>query len=296
MIARWLDQSRRSPHANKGDAGKVLIIAGSRGKTGAASLAGEAALRAGAGLVTIATPESSLPVVASSSIAECMTEPLDETPSGSISRIAARRAIELSLARDITAIGPGLGSEDEMTRHFARDFIISRPRPVIVDADALNSLAPWDSSTKGSAELPLILTPHPGEMARLMGKTIEEILRDRVEIAREFASSYNLILVLKGSRTLVAAPDGEVYVNPTGNAGMATAGAGDVLTGVIAGLMAQKPDDPLAATVAAVYLHGLAGDIAASRTGTRAMIASDISSCLGAAFIEVGGPEEKFNR
>jgi NAD(P)H-hydrate epimerase len=133
-------------------------------------------------------------------------------------------------------------------------------------------------------------------MARLTGKTIEEILRDRVEIAREFASSHNLILVLKGSRSLVAAPDGEVYINPTGNAGMATAGAGDVLTGMIAGLMAQKPDDPLAATLAAVYLLGLAGDIAASRTSTRAMIASDISLCLGDAFIEVGGPDERFNR
>lgn len=296
MIARWLDQSRRTVHANKGDAGKVLILAGSRGKTGAASLAGDAALRAGAGLVTIATPESSLPVVASLCIAECMTEPLDETPTGSISRMAAPRAVELSSARDVAAIGPGLGSLDEMTRHFVREFVTSRPRPTVVDADALNSLAPWDASIKGSAELPLILTPHPGEMARLTEKTVEEVLRDRVEIAREFASAHNLILVLKGSRTLIAAPDGEVYVNPTGNSGMATAGTGDVLTGMIAGLMAQKPIDPLSATIAAVYLHGLAGDIAASRTSTRAMIASDISRCLGDAFIEVGGPAERLNR
>ncbi|MEW6210328.1 MAG: NAD(P)H-hydrate dehydratase [Acidobacteriota bacterium] len=296
MIARWLDQSRRSPHANKGDAGKVLILAGSRGKTGAASLAGEAALRAGAGLVTIATPQSSLPVVASLSIAECMTEPLEETSSGSVSSAATLRAIELAGERDVTAIGPGLGSIDEMTRSFTREFIASRPRPTVVDADALNSLAPWDSSIKGRQELSLILTPHPGEMARLMGKTTEEVLRDRVEIARHFATNHNLILVLKGSRSLVAAPTGEVYINPTGNAGMATAGAGDVLTGVIAGLMAQKTDDPLGATIAAVYLHGLAGDIAASRAGVRAMIASDISRCLGDAFTQVGGERERLDR
>lgn len=296
MVARWLDSSKLSAHANKGDAGKVLIIAGSRGKTGAASLAGDAALRAGAGLVTIATPESSLPVVASLCIAECMTEPLDETPTGSISRMAAPRAIELAEARDVAAIGPGLGSLDEMTRHFVREFVTSRPRPTVVDADALNSLAPWDSSIKGNAEFPLILTPHPGEMARLTEKTVEETLRNRVEIAREFASTHNLILVLKGSRSLIAAPDGEVYINPTGNPGMATGGTGDVLTGMIAGLMAQKPTDPLGATIAAVYLHGLAGDIAASRTSTRAMIASDISSCLGDAFIEVGGQSERLDR
>jgi NAD(P)H-hydrate epimerase len=225
-----------------------------------------------------------------------MTEPLEETSSGSVSRAALPLAIELAGERDVVAIGPGLGSMDEMTRSFTREFIAARPRPVAIDADALNSLAPWDASIKGSAELPLILTPHPGEMARLTGKTIEEILRNRVEIAREFATSHNLILVLKGSRTLVAAPTGEVYINPTGNAGMATAGAGDALTGAVAGLMAQKTDDPLGATLAAVYLHGLAGDIAASRAGARAMIASDISSCLGDAFAEVGGEKERLVR
>jgi NAD(P)H-hydrate epimerase len=130
-------------------------------------------------------------------------------------------------------------------------------------------------------------------MSRLVGKSISEVLRERVETAREFATSRGVILVLKGSRTLIAAPDGEVYVNPSGNAGMATGGTGDVLTGIIAGLLAQKLDDPLGATIAAVYLHGVAGDIAASKLGTRAMIASDITAHLGDVFIEVGGDEER---
>jgi len=296
MVARWLEESRRSPQANKGDAGKVLIIAGSRGKTGAASLAGEGALRAGAGLVTIATSESALSAVASQVVAECMTEPLSETKAGAVSSEAVARALELALERDVVAIGPGLGSAEETTRRFVREVILKRARPVVMDADALNSLAPWDGQIRGDTERPLILTPHPGEMARLAGKSIPEILSNRIEVAREFATANQLIVVLKGSRSLVAAPRGEVYINPTGNSGMATGGTGDVLTGIIAGLLAQKPDDPLAATISAVYLHGLAGDIAASRRGTRAMVASDISHHLGDAFIEAGGEQERTDR
>ncbi len=291
-VKRWLDASRRSPHANKGDAGKVLVVAGSRGKTGAACLVGEGAIRAGAGLVTIATPESSQPVVASSSLAECMTEPLEETASGSVAREALDRLIELAYERDVLAIGPGLGSSEESTQTLVHGAAINRQRPMVIDADGLNSLAPWADNLRGSADLPLILTPHPGEMARLTGKPIHFILQNRVEVARAFATTHSAIVVLKGSRTLIAAPDGEVYINPTGNAGMATGGTGDVLTGIIAGLLAQKTDDPLAATIAAVYLHGLAGDIAASRAGIRAMIASDISAHLGEAFARVGGSEE----
>ena len=292
-VGRWLASSRRSPHANKGDVGKVLVIAGSRGKTGAACLVGEAALRAGCGLVTIATPESSQPVVASSALPECMTEPLAETASGSVSREAADRVRELAAERDVIAIGPGLGSAEASTRALVRAVVEKRERPTVADADALNALAPLDASLRASANLPLILTPHPGEMSRLVGKSIAEVLRDRVETAREVATSHGVILVLKGSRTLIAAPDGEVYVNPTGNAGMATGGTGDVLTGMIAGLLAQKLDDALGATIAAVCLHGLAGDIAASKLGIRAMIASDITAHLWAAFVEVGGDAER---
>jgi hydroxyethylthiazole kinase-like uncharacterized protein yjeF len=293
-VARWLAASRRSPQANKGDAGKVLVIAGSRGKTGAACMVGEAAMRAGAGLVTIATPESSQPVVAARVIAECMTEPLAETALGAISREAAEQAIELAAARDVIAMGPGLGSSEETTRAFVRSMVVQRERPMVLDADALNALVPWAENVAGSRAHPLILTPHPGEMARLTGKTISEILHQRVTTAREFATAHGVILLLKGSRTLVAAPDGEVYVNPTGNPGMATGGTGDVLTGIIAGLLAQKPDEPLAATLAAVYLHGMAGDFAAAKLGTRAMIATDITAHLGEAFIRVGGKAEHF--
>ena len=167
---------------------------------------------------------------------------------------------------------------------------------MVIDADGLNSLAPWAENLRGSAKLAMILTPHPGEMGRLISKPIAEIIRNSIDVARSFATDRNVILVLKGSPTVIAAPDGQVYVNATGNAGMATGGTGDVLTGMISSFVAQKLDDPLAATIAAVYLHGLAGDIAASRGGTRAMIASDISSHLGEAFIAMGGDAERFVR
>ncbi|HET8678402.1 MAG TPA: NAD(P)H-hydrate dehydratase [Blastocatellia bacterium] len=296
MISAWLAASRRQPTANKGDVGKVLIIAGSRGKTGAACLAGEAALRSGCGLVTIATPASSQPVVAARALTECMTEPLAETESGAVAREASDRAMELAAARDIVAIGPGLGSAEESTRDFVRLVVSRIARPMVIDADGLNALAPWTERFGGSAESLLILTPHPGEMSRLVDKPVVEVVRNRVAIARDFATQSKAILVLKGSRSLIAAPDGEVYVNPTGNPGMASGGTGDVLTGMIAGLIAQKPDDPIHSVVAAVYLHGLAGDIAAEWRGTRSMLASDITAMLGRAFIEVGGKDEGLTR
>lgn len=299
-VERWLSVSRRSPHANKGAVGKVLIVAGSRGKTGAACLASEAALRAGCGLVTVATAESSQPIVAVRAIPECMTEPLAETSAGSVAREAAERVIELAADRNVVAIGPGLGSSDPSTKAFVHEATVKRQRPMVIDADGLNALAPWPGNLRGSAELPMILTPHPGEMGRLISKPIAEIIKNPIDVARSFAMDRNVILVLKGSPTLIAAPEGQVYVNVTGNAGMATGGTGDVLTGMIASFLAQnlaqKLDDALSATIAAVYLHGLAGDIAASRVGTRAMIASDISAHLGDAIIAVGGDAERFVR
>lgn len=299
-VERWLSVSRRSPHANKGAVGKVLIVAGSRGKTGAACLASEAALRAGCGLVTVATAESSQPIVAVRAIPECMTEPLAETPAGSVAREAVDRVIELAADRNVVAIGPGLGSSDPSTKAFVHEATMKRQRPMVIDADGLNALAPWPGNLRGSAELPMILTPHPGEMGRLISKPIDKIIKNPIDVARSFAMDRNVILVLKGSPTVIAAPDGQVYVNATGNAGMATGGTGDVLTGMIASFLAQnlaqKLDEPLSTTIAAVYLHGLAGDIAASRVGTRAMIASDISAHLGEAIIAVGGDAERFVR
>lgn len=293
QIAEWLKASRRASDAHKGSVGDVLLIAGARGKTGAAALASETVLRAGAGLVTVATAQSAQALLVTQARNEVMTEPLPETESGAIAHEALERAIQLAQKRTVIAIGPGLSSSDESTRRFVSDFIRQRTVPVVIDADGLNALAPWPDDLRGSDELPIIITPHPGEMARLTGKTNAEVVTDRINTAREFATQHHIITVLKGSHTIIAAPDGEVYVNPTGNAGMATAGSGDVLTGLTAGLLAQRTQEALEAVIAAVYLHGLAGDIAASELGLRSLMASDISEKIPAAILRVGGEAEK---
>jgi ADP-dependent NAD(P)H-hydrate dehydratase / NAD(P)H-hydrate epimerase len=293
QVREFLSGSQRAPAAHKGSVGDVLLIAGSRGKTGAAALASEAVLRAGAGLVTVATSRSAQDLLITQVLAEVMTEPLDELGSGAISETAMDRALQLAEKRTVLALGPGLSSSDESTRRFVREFIEKRRAPVVIDADGLNSLAPWPEQLKGSEELPVIITPHPGEMARLTGKTNAEVIEDRTGIAREFAVKYHIITVLKGSRTIIAAPGGSLYVNPTSNAGMATAGSGDVLTGLLAGLLAQYPQVPLEATIAAVYLHGLSGDIAAQTLGMRSLIASDIIDNLSKAILLTGGDSER---
>lgn len=292
-IARFLSDSRRSLDAHKGSVGDVLLIAGSRGKTGAAALSSETVLRAGAGLVTVATARSAQSLLVTQARTEVMTEALDETESGAISHEALGQTLQFAEKRTVIAIGPGLSSSDESVRRFAREFVSNRTAPMIIDADGLNALAPWPEGLKGSDELPIIVTPHPGEMARLTGKTNAEVVADRINVAREFATKHRIITVLKGSRTIIAAPDGEVYVNPTGNAGMATAGSGDVLTGLIAGLLAQRPSEPLEAAIAGVYLHGLAGDLAANKLGMRSMIASDITANLSEAILQIGGEAER---
>ncbi len=292
-VRGFLQSSRRTADAHKGSVGDVLLIAGSRGKTGAAALASEAVLRAGAGLVTVATARSAQSLLVTQTRNEVMTEALDETESGAISHATLGQALQLAEKRTVVAIGPGLSSSDESVRRFVREFVERRNAPMIIDADGLNALAPWPEGLKGSDELPIIVTPHPGEMARLTGKTNAEVVADRINIAREFATKHRVITVLKGSRTIIAAPDGEVYVNPTGNAGMATAGSGDVLTGLIAGLLAQRPRPAIEATVAGVYLHGLAGDLAADKLGMRPLVASDIIANLSEAILRVGGEAER---
>lgn len=293
QAARFLNASRRASDAHKGAVGDVLLIAGSRGKTGAAALAAEAVLRAGAGLVTVATAQSAQSLLVNQCRTEVMTEALAETAAGAISHAALARALELAAKRTVVAIGPGLSAADESTRNFVREFVRQRKAPLVIDADGLNCLAPWPEDLKGSAALPIIVTPHPGEMARLSEKTNAEVVAERISTARSFATRQQVITILKGSRTLVASPDGEVYVNPTGNAGMATAGSGDVLTGMLAGLLAHKPGDVLQAAIAAVYLHGLAGDIAAGSLGMRSLLAGDITAHLSTAILRVGGEAEK---
>jgi NAD(P)H-hydrate epimerase len=292
-IREWMRRSRRASDAHKGSVGDVLLVAGSRGKTGAAALAAQTILRAGAGLVTVATAKSAQALLISQTKPEVMTEILDELESGAISHAAIDRALQLAGRRTIIAIGPGLSSSHESTRRFVRSFVEKRTVPIVIDADGLNALAPWPEDIKGSAELPIIITPHPGEMARLAGKKTSEVVADRIGTAREFAMKHEVITVLKGSRSLIAAANGEIYVNPTGNAGMATAGSGDVLTGLAAGFLAQRPQEPLQATIAAVFIHGFAGDIAAAKLGMRSLIASDIIENLSEAVLRVGGETER---
>ena len=286
---RWLVQTRYTPESYKNTHGHVLVIAGSRGFTGAAALCGNAAIRSGAGLVTVATPVSAQPLVAAQVMPEVMTASLAETDRGAVSDIAVGYVLKLTERAEVVAIGPGLSSEDERTRNFVRAVVERRVTPVVIDADGLNCLAPWPAALRGSRDLPVILTPHPGEMLRLMGANDKTALDDRVAAAREFAVAHEVIVVLKGTRSLIAAPDGRVFVNPTGNAGLGTAGAGDTLTGIIAGFFAQayatlrSEADALETTIAALYIGGLAGDLAAQEIGMRTMVASDIRAHLGAA-------------
>jgi ADP-dependent NAD(P)H-hydrate dehydratase / NAD(P)H-hydrate epimerase len=288
-VRRWLQSTSYKPDSHKNTHGHVLVVAGSRGYTGAAALCGNAAMRSGAGLVTIATPASAQPTVASLAMPEVMTAALAETDRGTVSEESIDHFLRQASKATVVAIGPGLTSDDERTRRFVRTVVERRANPLVIDADGLNSLSPWPSVIRGSKSSPLVLTPHPGEMRRLLGLDAGETPGDRVAVARDFATANDVILVLKGARSLVAAPDGRVFVNPTGNPGLGTAGSGDTLTGLIAGFLAQAYGtlsdgaDALAATLAALYVGGLAGDLAARELGMRTMIASDIREQFSAA-------------
>jgi NAD(P)H-hydrate epimerase len=295
----WLVKTRYLPGSYKNMHGHAFIFAGSHGMTGAAALAANAAMRAGAGLVTVATASSAQPSVAALTMPEVMTAALPETESGALSYEAVAQARELATRADVLAIGPGLTAADESTRRFVRELVEGRTSAVVIDADGLNALAPWPEDLSGSSESPIILTPHAGEMLRLLGTPDKDALKDRVVAASEFAVRHNLILVLKGARTIICGPDGRVFVNPTGNAGLGTAGAGDTLTGIITGFLAQahaslKDEfDALAATIAAVYAGGLAGDLCARAMGMRTMTASDIREHLGAAILSLDAEGER---
>jgi NAD(P)H-hydrate epimerase len=265
----------RARDSNKGRYGHVLIVAGSRGKSGAAAMAGLAALRAGAGLVTVACPQSALAGVASHS-PEIMTEPLPESSAGFLSLAAFDRIAALADQRTLLAIGPGIGTEDE-TRQLVLRLFNDIAKPMVVDADALNCLAGHDWK---AGNVLRVLTPHPGEMSRLTDHTIAEIQADRIAAARSFAMERNVTLVLKGEATLLGFPDGRVWVNPTGSPAMATGGTGDVLTGMVAGLLGQFPGDPDRAVAGAVYLHGRSGEVAARHLTEQPVIATDLLNYL----------------
>lgn len=289
----WLIQTRYAPDSYKNTHGHAVIVAGSRGFTGAAALCANAAMRAGAGLVTVATPASAQPLVATQVMPEVMTTALAETDRGTVSDEAIDYFLKFSERADVIAIGPGLSSEDDRTRTFVRFVVKNRRTPVVIDADGLNCLSPWPKELHGSRELPIVLTPHPGEMMRLIGTTDKSALHDRVTAAREFSTRHEVILLLKGTRSLIAAPDGRVFVNSTGNAGLGTAGAGDTLTGIITGFLAQMRGyrtasgkqrvSALDTVIAGLYIGGLAGDFAARALGMRCMVASDIREHLSAA-------------
>ena len=270
--------------AHKGDFGHVLVVAGSTPKPGAAILAGTAALRAGAGLVTVASTARAAAVITAHT-PELMTEPLPETEQGTVSLAAFdyQRFEKILARRNVVAMGPGLGTGDE-TRAFMRKAVelCGKNTRLALDADAIAA----DNIRPGA-----VLTPHPGEMSRLTGIATAELQQRRVEIAREFARSSGVVLVLKGNRTLVAVPDGRVFVNLTGTPAMATGGTGDVLTGMIAGFLAGFPHAPIEqAVAAAVHLHGRAGELAARELGEQATLASDLLRNLSAAIKLLAGP------
>jgi hydroxyethylthiazole kinase-like uncharacterized protein yjeF len=272
----------RAPDSHKGDFGHVLVVAGSLGKTGAAYMAASAALRSGAGLVTVATPRSCLPIIASLG-AEFMTQGLPDTPDGLVDPSGLEAV--LSLQRDVIAVGPGLGT-GAAPRAFVRGLLDSAGVPLVMDADALNVFTGEPTALVGREGRDVIITPHPGEMARLVGMSVKEVQANRLDIARNFATGHRLFVVLKGHRTLVATPAGEVYINTTGNPGMATGGTGDVLTGMIAAWLGQLLD-PEAACKLAVYLHGAAGDLAEADLGEVALTAGDVLDHLGDAVLEL---------
>ena len=313
----------RLPEANKGDFGHILVIGGSLGKAGAAAMAGMAALRSGAGLVTVACPRSVQPTVASFA-PEIMTEPLLENASGTLALKSLGRIEQLLHGKDVVVIGPGLGRDaetDELVRKLVSTITEAK---IVLDADGLNAFASYPKELRSSESL-LILTPHPGEMSRLTGIPTADIQNDRIRVARSVAKDHSAIVVLKGHRTVTASPSGEVWINTSGNPGMAKGGSGDVLSGIIAARHTQLQSgfgirqSPQAAkrlqdllrrrregdksveqvleeinrnsifnifclfTASAVYLHGLAGDVARDLHGEASMVATDMIECIGEA-------------
>lgn len=286
--AKRIAETPREPESNKGKFGHVGIVTGARGRAGAAAMASYAALRTGAGLVTAAVPASILNTVAAIT-PELMTDPLEETEHGAIALRNAEGDAGLAMIekRSVIAIGPGLGQEAE-AQQFALKLIelcgAARPAvPMVLDADCLNAIAQHKYELDGRGRV-IVMTPHPGEMARLVNKTIAEVEADREGIARKYATEHHITLVLKGWRTLIAHPDGRIAVNTTGNPGLAKGGSGDILTGIVAGMLSQYKEHPADAVEAAVYLHGLAADFAVAGGDEHTLLATEVCEHLDKAF------------
>lgn len=281
---------KRKAISHKGTYGHVLIIAGSQGKTGAALLAAKACLRAGAGAVTLGVPEVALNIF-QSNVLEEMTLPLPSSEYGTFSNVASARALDfIHRYADAVAIGPGIGF-NEHVEQFVKEIILFSSRPLLIDADALNCVSS-DTEILRKAGESIVITPHPGEMRRLlMGcgqeMSVGEINSKRIDVARSFAIENNVVCLLKGVPTVISSPEGSIFLSATGNPGMATAGSGDVLSGIIASLMAQGRD-PLRAAVCGSYIHGLSGDLAVEHIGEYSMIARDIIRYLSDAIKRLG--------
>jgi len=286
---KWLGSTSFSCDSYKNKRGHTLLVAGSESYSGAAVLAGDAAMRSGVGLVTIATPKSSKDSIAARVLPEVMVKGVAETEGGAVAEEALDELKDLLDKADAVAVGSGL-SQDESTKKFVQKLVVGRRQPVVIDADALNLLSPFGltftppANEGGSA---LILTPHEGEFMRLLGTDNKDVLKDRVAAVREFSQKHQVILVLKGERVLMGEPGGKVVVNPTGNSGLGKAGNGDTLTGILAGFVAQAVKmniDIFETVVAAVYIAGMAGDVAEKKFGKRVMTASDVRECLVEVF------------
>jgi ADP-dependent NAD(P)H-hydrate dehydratase / NAD(P)H-hydrate epimerase len=283
--AGWVNHTipRRPSDSHKGAFGHVLVVAGARGFAGAAVLASRGAIRAGAGLVTTGIV-SSLAGVVTASLPEAMTHPLPETPAGTLAAGAADAILDTAASFSVVAIGPGLTTHPEVAA-MVRRLLSHLEHPIVMDADALNVLAGSPAPLR-DAKGPIVITPHPGEMGRLLGRSTSDVQRDRMGAAREAARVFGVIAVLKGARTVVASPDGRALIVPTGNAGMATGGMGDVLTGMAAALLGQHLD-PFDAAACAAYLHGLAGDLMSASRGELGILAHEVADEIPQALAAV---------
>jgi len=270
LLSSWIEP--RHPTAHKGQAGHVCVLSGSPGKTGAATLVCLGAARAGAGLVTLFIPESLNPIL-EVKLTEAMTFPIPETPEKTSASAALDQILGFLKGKQALAMGPGI-STNEDTATLVKELLVKAPCPIVLDADAITAVSE-DPSTLRKAETPLVLTPHPGEMARICHCTVSDIQRNRLESASRFSREYGVVLVLKGHRTIIAAPDGKLAINSTGNPAMASGGTGDTLTGIIAGLLAQG-FDPFQAACLGVYVHGAACDRIFGGVSTRGLLATDM--------------------
>jgi hydroxyethylthiazole kinase-like uncharacterized protein yjeF len=288
---RWIEHEEfadmalvRRSDSHKGFYGHILVVAGSQGKSGAAVMSGYAALRSGAGLVTIATPDVVLPIVAAAH-PECMTEPLLSTDAGTASRtnLAGGRFSRIAGGKSVLAVGPGLGQEAE-TQEFIRMIVKQTEVPIVLDADGLNAFAGQADELRDRKSEFLAVTPHPGEMSRLLGSSTKDVQEDRVKTAQDAAKRWNAHVILKGAHTIIAAPDGRTFVNTTGDAGLAKGGSGDVLTGILAALTGQfGTGDWLQVLALGVYLHGAAADLAVAGTDTSGLLATEVAAAVPAA-------------